>query len=178
MHAECHEFCAFAANKISRNIDFKQSSMLDVGGRNVNGSIYGLFPGVDITTIDIFEDEGVDFVADFSTDDVVDQFMLREKYDICLSTEVLEHSPGWPNIVKNMILATKPGGWIVITCATTGRPPHSAIDGHYLEDNESEYYGNVSEEDFVNLVQSLNIDLIFLHTTRTHYDLQALLRKK
>lgn len=177
MHAESHEFCSFASNKISRNIDFDQALMLDVGGREVNGSVHGLFPGVKITTLDIYDDD-VDIVADFSQPNIVEELSLVEKFDICLCTEVLEHTPGWPSIVENLIKATKSNGWIIMTCATTGRPPHSAIDGHYLTDEDNEYYSNVSENDFINVVSNLDVDLIFVHSTTTHCDLQALLRKQ
>lgn len=178
MHAEAYEFCRYAAGKIGRYIDMSEASMLDVGGRNVNGSVHELFPVYSVTTTDIIEGEGVDFVVDFSIKDIPKYLSWGSKFDIVISTEVLEHAPDWRNIVENMIESTKPGGWVVITCATTGRPPHSAIDGHFLTDEDEEFYANVTDHDLVLAVQDLDIDLIYINTTTTHCDLQALMRKK
>lgn len=178
MHAEAYEFCRYASNKIGRDIDLSTSDILDVGGRNVNGSVHELFGAASVTTTDIYDDDGVDILADFSLDGVVDSLLLNEKYDVCISTEVLEHAPRWPTIISNMVDTVRSGGWLVITCATTGRPPHSAIDGHYLTDEDNEYYNNVTEQDFINVVEKLDIDLIYINTTTTHCDLQALLRKQ
>ena len=177
MHTEAYEFCKYAVNRISRDIGLDDLDVIDVGGRNVNGSIHHLFGEANITTTDIMDGDGVDFVADFSKVSIVDEFNFQEKFDISVSTEVLEHSPDWPVIVENMIAATKSGGWIIITCATDGRPPHSAIDGHYLTSEDNEYYGNVSEKHFLNIVEKSSIDILYVTSTTTHCDLQVLMRK-
>lgn len=179
MHREAFEFCEKAANKIGRSASFDGMQIIDVGGRNVNGSVHQLFSGAIFTTTDIMEDDGVDFVVDFSSVGIVDLLDIESKFDVAISTEVLEHSPNWPNIVKNIVDCTKPRGWIIITCATDGRPPHSAIDGHYLTDMDNEYYCNVSQNDFLNVIEryKIDVDLIYTNTTTTHCDLQILMRK-
>lgn len=178
MHTEAFEYCAYAASKIGRDVELYGLDILDVGGRNVNGTVHQLFDGSIFTTTDIMNDDGVDFVVDFSNNSEVENLNFGEKFDVAISTEVLEHAPEWQNIVTNMVDSVKSGGWIVITCATDGRPPHSAIDGHYLTAEDTEYYGNVSMNDFMNVVDRLDVDVLDAGTTNTHCDLRVILKKK
>jgi len=111
-------------------------SVLDLGGRNVNGSIRELFPkATSWTALDIRDGEGVDIVAD-AADWVPDRL-----YDVVVSTELFEHTPVWPEICATAFKACRPGGLLILTMAGPGRPEHSAVDGGPLR--PSEYYGNV-----------------------------------
>lgn len=82
----------------------KDLSVLDLGGRNVNGSLKDLFVTNDWTAIDSTEGDGVDIVADARTW-TPDRF-----YDLVLSTEVFEHLPGWPAVLATAERALKAGG--------------------------------------------------------------------
>lgn len=111
-------------------------TVLDIGGRDLNGSTRSLYPNSDYTVIDIRPGDGVDIVADAST------WNPDREYDLVLCTEVFEHTPDWPQICKTAFAACKPGGRFVITCAGPGRAPHSAISATGLQPGE--YYGNLS----------------------------------
>lgn len=179
MHEEAYKFSATAV-KIMKTLSCKFSGydVLDVGGRNVNGTIKNLFTLSDtFTSLDIFADEGVDIVADFSDPEIVNALGIANKYDVTFSTEVLEHARYWRTMVSNMVRATKPGGWIVITCATNNRPPHSAIDGHPLTEADDEYYGNISIDEFKVVVDELGVTPIVITTREYPADLYALIRK-
>lgn len=114
-------------------------AVLDIGGRDLNGSTRGLYPLADpYVVLDIREDHGTDIVADAAT------WEPDRGYDIVLCTEVFEHTDAWPQIVRTIHKALKPGGLAVMTCAGPGRPPHSAIEATAIQPGE--YYENVSAE--------------------------------
>lgn len=110
--------------------------VLDIGGRNINGSTRDLFPGSTWTALDIRPGQGVDIVADAST------WTPNRAYDVVVCTEVFEHTPSWPRICMTAFKACRPGGVFVATMAGPGRPEHSAIDGGWTL-HPGEYYGNV-----------------------------------
>lgn len=104
----------------------RRVSVLDIGGRNVNGTCRDLFPNARYVALDYRADDGVDIVADARSWEPDDEF------DVVLCTEVFEHVAGWERIVETAHEACKPGGLFVVTTATHGRPPHSAVDGRLL----------------------------------------------
>ena len=63
-----------------------------------------------------------------------------------LYREVLEHTPKGADIVLAARKTLKKGGVFIVTCATTGRAPHSAFDG--AEVRPGEYYRNVTRPTF------------------------------
>lgn len=112
--------------------------VVDVGGRNVNGTVRDLFPGSDYTAIDIHDGPGVDVVGDFL------DWAPPRKADCVVCTEVAEHSPQWREIIAHAAEILKVGGLFIFTAAGPGRAPHSAIDGGTLRDGE--HYENVSPD--------------------------------
>lgn len=110
--------------------------ILDIGGRNVNGTPKELFPNARYTVLDIRAGEGVDIVADAATWGPGGQC-----WDLILSTECFEHTPEWPAICRTAYEACRKGGGIVITCAGPGRAPHSAFVEAGLQPGE--FYNNV-----------------------------------
>jgi predicted methyltransferase len=132
MHAEAFAWVAQHATQA-------EVTVLDLGGRNVNGSIRDLFPNATrYVAVDIREGEGVDVVADAST------WVPDAEYDVVVSTETFEHTAVWPEICLTAFKALKPGGSLILTMAGPGRSEHSAIDGGPLQPGE--YYGNVDPE--------------------------------
>jgi len=112
-------------------------TVLDLGGRNVNGTPRGLFPNATVyTVVDIAPGPGVDFVADAAT------WVPDREYDVVLSTECFEHTYSWPEICATAFKACTPGGLFVATMAGPGRAPHSGLDGGSTL-YAGEEYGNV-----------------------------------
>ena len=65
-----------------------------------------------------------------------------------------EHNPYWRETFTNMIDHCRPGGLVVMTCATTGRPEHGTQrslpeDSPLTIANGWNYYKNLTETDFL-----------------------------
>jgi SAM-dependent methyltransferase len=134
MHAEALDFIARQAAGSQWAL-----TVLDVGGRNVNGSPRHLWPTADYTVLDQVADAGVDIVADAAS------WRPNRLYDVVVCAEVLEHTPAWPEVVATCVSALRSGGTLVITCAGPGRAPHSAVDGESVRPGE--HYANVDPLD-------------------------------
>ena len=133
MHKECLEFMT----KTVKTMDIKDKTVLDVGGRNVNGSIKDLFAGCrSYEALDHVAGRGVDIVADLYV------WEPGHPYDIVVSTEVLEHVRDARAAMHRMFAWVRNGGVLVMTCATEGRKPHTAT-GHTWTPWLGEPYHNV-----------------------------------
>jgi SAM-dependent methyltransferase len=116
-------------------------SVLDLGGRDINGSPRELWPNAaSYTVLDIAPGPNVDIVADAST-----WQPGGRRWDVCCAAELFEHTDLWPAICATAWRALRPGGRFIITTAAPGRPPHSGRDGGVLQFGE--YYANVNPEE-------------------------------
>jgi SAM-dependent methyltransferase len=113
--------------------------VVEVGGRDVNGSVRGMFAAASYTAVDLEPGPGVDVVADCRT------WAPDEPADLVLCLEVLEHADDPAGVVGACVSYLAPGGLLVVTCAGPGRTPHSGHHGGPLEDGE--YYANVDPDD-------------------------------
>lgn len=140
-------------------------TILDIGGRDVNGTLRHLFTGQSVSyrVLDALPGVNVDIVANAAG------WVPDQAYDLVLCTEVFEHTPDWPEIVKTAGLALRPGGRLIITCAGPGRAPHSAIEATALQPGE--YYENVSRPDLTMALRAAGMDDV--HVDRVGLDLQA-----
>ena len=137
---------AFVAQTVARYPVRPGARVLEIGARDINGSIRAVFAciGVRYVGTDIAPGPGVDVVADGAT------FRLPDALaDVVVCCEVLEHAPTAAEIVANTARLLCPGGRVILTAAGCGegwdRTPHSAIDGGAVR--EGEHYANVSEAD-------------------------------
>lgn len=141
MHVQAYDF-------VSRYATDAAVDVLEIGSHDVNGSVRPLFPRARrFHGIDIAPGPGVDEVADAA------DWHAPASFDVVVSTEVLEHAPRWEAIVANAWEARRPGGVLVLTCATDPRAPHSAVDGWAVRPGE--HYGNVDPEALRALIESL-----------------------
>lgn len=114
------------------------STGIDIGGRETNGNARWLFPHIDWTVVDAVDGPGVDVVANGAT------WRPDEPVDLVLFVEVAEHSPRWPEILRNIHSMLKPDGILLFTAAGTGREPHGLF---HDDPDEPGYYQNLSYED-------------------------------
>jgi SAM-dependent methyltransferase len=123
-------------NWIARYTSDDPLRILDIGGRDINGSPRLLFPNADYTVLDAIDGGNVDIIADAST------WVPDREYDLVISAECFEHTPVWPEICATAHKALRPGGLFIATMAGPGRPEHSGVDGGWVL-HDGEHYANV-----------------------------------
>ena len=137
--------------------------ILDIGGRNVNGTPRELFPNARYTVLDVRAGENVDIVADAAS------WEPDRRFHLVVSTECFEHTADWPRICQTAYKACRPGGRFVVTCAGPGRAPHSAFVEAGLQPGE--FYANVDPKDLRNELQL--VGFVDVEVTQVGLDLQG-----
>ncbi|MGA2969854.1 MAG: methyltransferase domain-containing protein [Acidimicrobiales bacterium] len=149
-HPEQREFIRLAIATITDQSTLRR--VIEIGSFDVNGEIRSLFEHIDLEVyvgVDLTEGPGVDVVS------LGHELQLDGEYfDLAISVECFEHDQFWPLTFAKMVELLKPGGWLVFTCASTGRPEHgtSRSDPSLSPGTSSrgfEYYKNLSEQDFL-----------------------------
>lgn len=126
-----------ALNYIKRKVsEVSPIRVLDVGGRDINGSVSSLF-SCEYVCLDILPGKGVDVVADGA------DWQSPEPFDLIICAETLEHTARGGEIISRAHSNLVTGGRLVLTTARAPRMPHSAIDGAALRPGE--YYSNVEK---------------------------------
>lgn len=144
-------------------------SVLDIGGRDINGSVRDLFPGAkSYVSIDLLAGPAVDVVGDVTLWD------WDETFEVVVCCEVLEHAENWRDILRAAHGKLEAGGLFILTCAGPGRAPHSGTDGGHLRPEE--YYSNITEKDlFAELLERGFVDIT---TSVSGEDLRAVAQKR
>jgi len=100
--------------------DVRGRSVLEVGSRDVNGSlrwhVEGLAPASYIG-VDIINGSGVDEVC--PVESLIDRFG-PDRFDLVFSSEMLEHVRDWRAALLNLKAVTKPGGILLFTTRSSG----------------------------------------------------------
>lgn len=112
-------------------------SVIDVGGRDINGTARVAFDATSYLGIDLYPGFGVDLVCDFTE-------YQGERVDVVVCMEVAEHTDKWPLIVANAANHLDEGGVFIFTAAGPGWPEHSAHDGAELRPGE--HYENIEPD--------------------------------
>jgi SAM-dependent methyltransferase len=128
---------------------FIGKNVLEVGSLNINGTVRDFFENCNYTGIDVGEGLDVDIVClgqEYRAPD--------ESFDTLISCECFEHNPEWVATFQNMYRMCKPGGLIIMTCATGAREEHGTTRCDPSSSPLSvaincEYYKNVDQEDFM-----------------------------
>jgi SAM-dependent methyltransferase len=108
--------------------------VVEVGSRNINGTIRDLIDAQDHIGVDMFAGTDVELIADAMT-------LTFDGLELVLCLEVLEHDPAPRLLVARMSSWLAPGGRLIITCATDPRPAHGADMG------PDEWYQNIDPDD-------------------------------
>lgn len=146
---------------------FRNQRVLEMGSYNVNGSPRTHFTDCDYTGVDIHEGPGVDVVA------LAHEYTDDLPYDVIVSTEMLEHDPHWRLSIHNMCQLLRPGGALILTCATTPRNPHGTEaypDGTGLYGPDPHYYRNLTAQEVASKVQSEGFHT-WVQTNNMHGDI-------
>lgn len=125
--------------------------VLEIGSRDVNGSVRSLFqrrPPTIYHGIDIVDGPGVDQVVHGA------QFKADEPFDLVLCLEVFEHTHEWPLLIDAAWRALPSGGLFLFTCAGPARAPHGAAGGLLTP---GEWYRNLEIEQLHRALQGWRI---------------------
>jgi SAM-dependent methyltransferase len=119
------------------------TSVFEIGSADINGSVRSYFQSPDYVGVNLIPGPGVDVVG--QGEDV----RLNREFDVAVSTECLEHNPKYFETFENMVRHVRPGGLVLFTCATTGRPEHGTkrSDSPGTMVKGWNYYKNVEAED-------------------------------
>jgi len=132
MHPDARQFVASITTALKR----MPATVLEIGGRNINGTIRDLFGReAEYISLDLHKGPGVDVVADFMAYDPP----FQPEAIVCC--EVLEHATDAAGMVQRAVQMLAPGGILLITAAGPNRKPHSAHDGGGLRPDE--FYENI-----------------------------------
>jgi len=93
--------------------------VIEIGSYAVNGAVRPFFAASDYVGVDFVEGPGVDVVADVREVD-----LGRGTFDVAISCNAFEHDPGWRETFMAMIDLVKPGGFVIMVCASRGFPEH------------------------------------------------------
>ena len=151
---------------------FSNSNVLEIGSLDINGSVRSLFHNCNYTGLDVAAGRGVDVICQGQQYNAPDG-----SFDVVISCEAMEHNPHWVGTFQNMIRLCRPGGLVIMTCATVGRPEH----GTTRKEPKSSpltvalkwnYYKNLKARDFRQVV-SLEESFVWSHfwTRFQSYDL-------
>jgi Methyltransferase domain len=167
-----HEAAFEAVQRFSRTVALNgiEGRGLDLGGRDVNGTVHSLFPQVRWDVVDIVEDPSVTIVADVTT------WEPDALWDLVISTETIEHVQEWTRIVEVGYKALKDGGFLVVTGGSTGRGPHSCTG--VVPIPEGEWYGNVAPGDLYNTALDAGFEAPYVeYNPAPHFDVYMLAQK-
>lgn len=159
MHAEAWTFL------VNKSLEIAPLSIIDIGGRNINGTPRDLWPNSKYVALDYIGGDGVDIVADATNWEPTD------KWDMGICTEVFEHvtPEDYRKVLITLGKAVIPGGALLITCATDPREPHAAIGTPGMPTDE--FYGNVDVEDLCQALAETNWKCMDVIVDRDHGDI-------
>lgn len=116
-HPDQAEF--FSSVREAYPAHFQGARVLEVGSLDINGSLRTLFSDCDYTGVDLQLGAGVDLACPGQL-----LALPSESFDTVVSAECFEHNPFWRETLANMLRMSRPGGLLILSCATTGRKEH------------------------------------------------------
>ncbi len=120
MNASCFVFVA--KNFVRDEIVGKK--VIEIGSNDVNGSLRPILESwgsSEYIGVDIEKGSGVDKIC--YAEDLIETFG-KERFDVVISTEVLEHIKDWKTVISNFKNICKSDGLIFITTRSFGFPYH------------------------------------------------------
>ncbi len=111
--------------------------VIEVGSYDMNGSlrpIVSAWSPAEYVGVDITPGPGVDMIV--GADDILAKFG-RERFDIVLTTEMVEHVRNWRTVFSNLKNITAPNGIIILTTRSPGffYHPHPEDFWRYTADD-------------------------------------------
>lgn len=111
--------------------------VIEIGSRNINGTVRKLFPNATWTGLDLYAGRDVDWVGNAL------EYDPKGLVDVVICCEVFEHTQQWRELVSKSASWLRQSGELLITCAGNGRTPHSHVNGGKLR--RGEHYANLTD---------------------------------
>lgn len=158
--------------------DLEGGSLIEMGSYDVNGDIRNIFNDVKHTGVDLCDGPGVDLVMSGHEVSLADDL-----FELAISCESFEHNPMWKETFHNMLRMTKPGGWVVFTCASKGRPEHGTTrttpsSSPGTQTVGWDHYKNLTHNDFARLGLHDQFDNYVYINNQASFDLYFVGQKK
>jgi hypothetical protein len=172
MHTEVIDF----VRSVVELTPIPSGPVIEIGGRNINGTVRPLFNGRPYASIDLQNGPGVDMVADVcQLDPTRTAKALFKRRDVAcvVCCEVLEHARNGKRICRWAYHVLAPNGLFIVTAASPTRAPHSGIDGGEVQDGE--HYKGVSAATLRGWL--IDFPIAQVSTRRDGLDVYAVARK-
>lgn len=150
MHTAAYSFVRSAVAELG-----PFASVVEIGSRDLNGSVRELFATPAYVGLDVVAGPGVDVVIDLDGP----PWAPAELVDAVVSCEVLEHVADWSTILAEAASYLRLGGRLILTAAGPGRREHSGITGRRVLE-PGEHYANVDPDDLARALEAAGFDEI------------------
>jgi SAM-dependent methyltransferase len=148
---------------------FKEKTILDVGGGDINGNNRRFFSDCEYVCNDVIPSPNVNYIS--RTKDLP---FNANYFDTIVSTECFEHDPEYKESFLKIYNLLKPNGLFLFTCASTGRPehgtrkskPHQSYGTIAGIDDMQDYYKNIDEQDLNDILPLNELFAVY----RTYYN--------
>ena len=118
----------------SPGVTNQNPTFFEIGSYNVNGSVRPLFArAASYVGIDVRPGPGVDLVLDVCDADLG----MLPFADIVVTTETLEHAFHPALLIDAAVAMQRPGGALLLTCASAERAPHACDGGPEVPAHEN-----------------------------------------
>lgn len=145
------------------------SLVLDIGSRNVNGSVRSFLSQSHVFGIDVRDGNDVDRVIDAC------DFDGKGEYDAVVCAETLEHAPDPKGVIDSAWRALRPGGVFITTAAAPEREPHNCNGDHGEEAMGDEHYAGIKPSELDEWLREW--DVVHLGHDPAFGDVRATARK-
>ena len=145
------EQLSFINRTLDRFPQFKSTDrLLEIGSQNINGTVRDLLRSKRYIGVDLSEAPGVDYVCQGELIELPDGWA-----DVVISTECLEHTESWKQILGNSIRICTRGGIVIFTFAGLFRPAHGTIDSKDPDSSPltQQHYANIDMNTFMDAVE-------------------------
>lgn len=125
----CNAWCFDFAELVRPHLR-GETSILEVGSRDVNGTLRSTFSDAakEYVGVDLFDGPGVDIVMDVK--DLSAQFQSKQ-FEVVISTEMIEHCYDWQDALYQMLKVLSDGGFLLVTTRSPGFELHDYPADHW-----------------------------------------------